>query len=203
MTKPWVVVSYLGFVVLSILYLDRPIAVYFHALEHGKNLLILNCVTALGVAPAYMALFAVLILLFRYVCRNQLYEARVWFLFLCLSLSNVICLVLKITLGRARPELLFDKQLYGFYGIHKQSSYWSFPSGHTTTIMSIALGLCVVFPRYCYAFILMGLTVVASRVMLTQHYLSDVMMASYLVLLEVGILLYWLRRKSWLGVVLA
>nr|WP_232220646.1 hypothetical protein [Legionella tunisiensis] len=65
--------------------------------------------------------------------------------------------------------------------------------------MGAALGLSILFPRYFYAFILAGLTIAFSRVFLTHHYLSDVLTASYLTLLEVGILLCILRRKSWLA----
>ncbi len=33
MTKPWVVGCYLGFLVLLFLYLDKPIAIFFHDLN--------------------------------------------------------------------------------------------------------------------------------------------------------------------------
>ena len=42
----------------------------------------------------------------------------------------------------------------------------------------------------------MALLVDFSRIMLTEHYLSDVIVASYLALIEVGLLLVWLRRKK-------
>ena len=51
-------------------------------------------------------------------------------------------------------------------------------------------------------FIFPGLLVVLSRIMLTHHYLSDVMAASYIALLEIALLLYWLRKKAFFSDVL-
>jgi len=199
MVTPWVALSVLGFIGLSILFVDKAVALYCHALALGHYSIVLRGITVLGFAPMYIGVLIALLFFFRYVRRSKDQENRVWFLLLCFSLSNVICLVLKITLGRARPALLFDQQIYGFYGLHKHAAYWSFPSGHTTTVMSLAFGLCVLFPRYCYAFIGLGLSVVVSRVVLTEHYLSDVVMAMDLVILEIGLLLYWMRRNAWLS----
>ena len=117
-----------------------------------------------------------------------------WFLWLCVLVPSLVCLVLKVLLGRARPDLLFNEHLYGFFGLKTHAPYWSFPSGHTTTVMGFVFGLSVLFPRKCYLFILAGSIVVLSRILLTHHYLSDVMAASYLALLEVGLLFWWSRR---------
>jgi membrane-associated phospholipid phosphatase len=46
------------------------------------------------------------------------------------------------------------------------------------------------------------LLVVLSRIMLTHHYLSDVMAASYIALFEIALLLYWLHKKSFFSDVL-
>jgi membrane-associated phospholipid phosphatase len=62
--------------------------------------------------------------------------------------------------------------------------------------MGLIFGLTVLFPRYFYLLFVTGLVVVSSRVLLTEHYLSDVMVASYLALLEVGFFAYWLRKKE-------
>lgn len=199
MTKPWVAMLYIGFVVLSFLYLDKPIAQYFYSIDLKENLPLLTWLTKLGLGLIYMVGFFVLALFFRYIRQNSEREARAWFLFMCVTIPGVICVFLKALLGRARPDMWFDEQLYGFFGFKTNAYFWSFPSGHTTTVIGAALGLSILFPRYFYAFILAGLTIAFSRVFLTHHYLSDVLTAGYLTLLEVGILLCILRRKSWLA----
>ncbi len=196
MIKPWVVVSYLGLIILSFLYLDRPIAYYFHGVDLRTNLPVLNWFTKLGLGALYLGPLFFLAVFFRYIHRNREWEVRAWFLWLCVLVPSIICVLLKMALGRARPDLLFSEQLYGFYGWQTHAPFWSFPSGHTTTVMGFVGGLCVLFPLYCYAFLSLGLVVVLSRILLTHHYLSDVMAASYLALLEVGLLLWWLRRRT-------
>ena len=196
MTKPWVVVGYLVLIILSILYFDKPIAYYFHDLDLKKTRPVLGWVTNLGLGGLYLVPLFILALFFRYVYHNKKWEERAWFLWLCVLISSLVCLVLKISFGRSRPDLLFSEHLYGFFGLKMSAYFWSFPSGHTTTIMSMAFGLSVLFPRYWYAFILVGLMIVCSRVMLTHHYLSDVMIAGYLALVEVGLIHYWLHRKN-------
>ena len=119
-----------------------------------------------------------------------------WFLWACVLIPNSIALVLKVILGRARPILWFNEHLYGFYGMKFHTAYWSCPSGHTTTAMSLAIALSMIWPRYIYGFLAVGLSVAVSRVMLAQHYFSDVVATSYLVVLELGLLLLWLRRKK-------
>ena len=198
MINPWVVFSYFGLIILSILYFDIPIAYYFHVFDLKSNLLLLNWLAKFGLGMLYLVLFFVLALFFRYFYCNKKWEERVWFLWLCIFIPNIICLGLKIILGRALPVLLFSKQEYGFYGFQLHADYWAFPSGHTTTIMGLVFGLSILFPRYFYAFIVSGFALVFSRIILTHHYFSDVMIAFYLTLLEVGVLFWWLRRNNWL-----
>ena len=101
-----------------------------------------------------------------------------------------------MSLGRARPILLFQKQFYGFYGFHFDHNFWSFPSGHATTIMGLSFGLSILFPRYVKYFMLLGILVMTTRVILTQHFLSDVLIAAYLCLIEVGIIYYLISRYT-------
>ena len=198
MLQPLVATCYLSFVMLSFLYFDQPIAWFFYNLDLKTKLPVLYWVTKLGTGEVYVIVLFLLFMFFRYIRPDTTKETRSLFLWLCVLVPYVLCGVLKVFLGRARPELLFDNQLYGFYGLHLQAVYWSFPSGHTTTIMGLVFGLIVLFPRYSYAFLCAGLLIVSTRVLLTNHYLSDVMTTGYLTLLEVGLLVMILRRKSWL-----
>lgn len=198
MLQPWIAACYLGFTALSFFYFDKPVAYFFKHLELGKKMPVFNWATHLGVNFIYIVTFFILFLFFRYVRRNKLAEIRSLFLWLCVLVPSLICSVFKVFLGRARPELLFENQLYGFYGMHFKHEFWSFPSGHTTTIMGLVFGLCIVFPRYMYGFLLTGVLLISTRVLLTNHFLSDVMVTSFLTLLEIGFMLNILRRKTWL-----
>ena len=76
-----------------------------------------------------------------------------------------------------------------------------FPSGHATTILSVAFGLSILFPRYRLLFVILGFFIALSRVLLGYHYFSDVLAASYLTLLEVIVLIYFLRKNNPLSLV--
>lgn len=198
MLKPWVAIPYLGFLVFSFLYLDKPLAEFLFNIDWLSNLIVLNLLTKLGLGLIYFPLLFISIYYFRYHRINKKWETRFWFLLLCVAIPNVICVVLKVILGRARPLMWFENHLYGFFGFQTNSNFWSLPSGHTTNIMSLVLGLSILFPRYFYALLSVGFTVALSRILLNQHYLTDVLSAFYLALIEIGILLYILHRKSWL-----
>ena len=197
MIKPWVMVSYVGLIVVSFLYFDQPIAYYFYNVDMRTNLPLLTWITHLGIGGVYFTLLLLFALYFRYINKKPYWESRVWFLWLCVVVPSIICFGLKVMFGRARPGLLFDENLYGFYGMQLHAPYWSFPSGHTTTVMGLMFGFAALFPKYCYGFILFGVVIVSSRIILTHHYLSDVLLASYLALIEVGLLNCWIRRKAW------
>lgn len=195
MTRPWVIVLWGALIVLFVGVLDQPITEAVHAIQPKLPLSGLRLLTFLGWWPLYCIGLAVLALSCRIIFQKKQLEKRVWFLWLCVVVANCICVFLKIGFGRARPDVWFSQHIYGFYGPHKSSLYWSFPSGHTTTIMSVMFGLCVLFPRHCVAFIVFGLMVVGSRILLTQHYVGDVLFASYLALIEVGLLYHWTKSR--------
>ncbi|MCH9755820.1 MAG: phosphatase PAP2 family protein [Gammaproteobacteria bacterium] len=196
MTKPWVIASYALLMVLLFLYFDKPIAVFFHDLKLGYLKYFLVAITSLGKSKPAIGLLFLLALLFRYIVHKKKWEMRAWFLWLCTLIPSVIVLGLKMLFGRARPELWFSDGLYGFQWIKFERLYWSFPSGHTATMMGLMFGLCVVWPRYRFVFLLFGFFVMLSRIVLFQHYVSDVMVSLYLTLIEVGILQWVLQRYA-------
>jgi hypothetical protein len=195
MTKPWVMIAYGVLVILSYCYWDKPLAYYFHSLDLKRQFPILSWFTHLGEGALYITLFFFIALYFRFIRPHKFNEKRTWFLWLCILIPYIVCGVLKVTLGRARPELFFTEHLYGFYGFHLHSEFWSFPSGHTTTIMALAFSLSFLFARYSLAFILAGLAIVLTRIMLNQHYLSDVLATSYLTLVGIGLLVHKSRLQ--------
>lgn len=196
MMKPWVGLLYLCLLVVSYVYWDQSIAYYFHELDVGAKFPVIKLITLFGLGGVCMLPPLILALYCRFMAHNKNWEVKFWFLFLSTFIPSMLCLVFKTLFGRARPSMLFNEHIYGFFGFKTQAAYWSCPSGHTSSIMGLVFGLSLLFPRYFYAFILTGLIVATSRIMLTNHYLSDVLTAAYLALVEVGILVWWLKRKA-------
>lgn len=197
MKKPWVITSYAILVILSYIFIDRALATYFHQLDLRTTMHFLHYLTALGQWMGYLVLFFAAAFYFRFIQVNPLYAARSLYLLACVFLVNMVCLVIKVTLSRARPDLFFTANQFGFYWFKLKGIYWSFPSGHTTTIISVASGLGIVFPRYFYVLLSLALLVAASRVLLYYHYLSDVMTGFYLSLMVVGLFTEYLNGKKW------
>lgn len=187
-------------VILTYTYIDKVLATYLVNLHLKESFTFLDWVTKLGSAPVYTVAFFLAALYFRYIRLNHLLQARCWFLCLCVIVPELLCGVLKVALGRARPNMWFEGHFYGFYGWQTNENFWSFPSGHTTAIMGVSLGLGIIFPRYFYAFVMGAFCVACSRLLLIEHYLSDILATGYLTLIEIGILIYLLKYKGWLSI---
>lgn len=193
--NPWVLLSYLLLVILCFTLVDKHLALYFHQLNLGTTRKILSLFTNLGAWFIYVGIFLAAGTYFRFIKKHAINEATSWFLLGCVLIPNLFNFVLKITLSRARPELLFTENLYGFYWLQWKDAYWSFPSGHAVTVASLAAGLSTIVPKYFYAFMGAALLVALTRVVLYRHYLSDIMVGFYLALLVVGFFAHYMKRK--------
>lgn len=196
MLRPWVVISYVLLVTLSFLYLDKPLTLFCQSLDWGPFIAVLKSLTLLGSKTIYVLGLPVLAVVLRYLFKYKTAACRVWFLWLCVFVPNAIGAVFKILFGRARPELLLQAQEYGFQWVHLDHAHHSFPSGHTATIMGLVFGLWIIIPRYRWVFLTLGVLVACSRVLLLQHYLSDILTAAYLALIEVWIMQRVLQRYA-------
>ena len=196
--NPVTVLGVMLLIGLCYFYVDRPLVNWLVHFNLLKNFPVLMWITNLGNSSIDLVIIFVVALVFRYGYVEPLWEQRAWFLWLCVACSNLICGVLKVILGRARPDLWLQSHEFGFFWLKMDSLHMSFPSGHTTTIMSMAFGFSVLFPRFWYWFLSVGALVVLSRVLLLQHYLSDVLAAIYLTLLVVMSLVCVLRKQGWM-----
>ncbi len=185
-----------AFLLMSVVFyffLDRPIAVYCH--EHADFFSLLHVTRSLGEGESYFILFLCLIMLAKLRAYPR-WVARYMFLFCWFSFIYGACVVLKILLGRARPMWWFSDHLFGFYGPSFQHLYHSFPSGHTTIWVLLACYLGLLFPRYMKGFFLVALLGGLTRILLTDHYVSDVLGTIYFTCLVWFSLLNQLQKES-------
>lgn len=192
--KPWFVVSYLFLAIISYLYLDKDLSLYFHGL-HSREIVMVKWFTNLGMAKVHLALLPLLALASNFIFRKKDLALKFTVLWVCELYPAFIAWVLKNVVGRARPVLLFDKNEYGFFGWNLDGNFHSFPSGHATIVTSFVIGLTILFPRYFVYWASFCLLIMLSRVVLTIHYLSDVLLSSYLVFLEFAVFFYIIRNK--------
>lgn len=162
---------------LCYFFIDRTVSEYFYHHPWPKQLAYL---ALLGKGWLYVFMFMTFALV-QYV-RNDLKQARLW-LWLAAWVCYVYscCGVLKVVFGRARPWLWLSDHRFGFYGWQFNDNFWSFPSGHVTVYMALALGASWFKPRYTLYFFLGALALSALRVIFLYHFVSDVLATSVLV----------------------
>ncbi|MBB4264707.1 phosphatase PAP2 family protein [Roseospira visakhapatnamensis] len=202
MTFAWVVLACL----LSIALLDQPLALALKARVDGDWQGFWRVLTALGSGwPWYTLGLATW-----GVCRWREARSR-WpdssarwaararataFLLAGLALSGVLVTALKALFGRLRPVWLFREGEYGFAPLSFEWAANSFPSGHSQTIWAAMTALMLIFPRHWPTWVTLGILVAASRLFLTVHYLSDVLMGSLIGIATVVLLARWARRRG-------
>jgi len=103
-----------------------------------------------------------------------------WFIIVSMAVSGVLGQIVKFCVGRYRPRYLFEEGLYGLdpFGVHM--GMYSFPSGHTQTVVAAMTALMLIYPRYNLLYILVAVLVGSSRALTTIHYPSDVIMGAYI-----------------------
>lgn len=181
-----------AFAFLSYWYLDQALAHYIH--ETGVNVsnTFFNGVTQFG--DAKYPLIGTFFLYLIYRKRDKLFARKNLYVFSAVAISGLIVDIVKVIAGRMRPELLFDAQQYGFGGFKFESSFYSFPSGHSATAFSFFIAISLLNPKYKYPFLILAVLIVLSRIILLQHYLSDVAVGS-----AIGAFCaYWIYHRYYL-----
>jgi undecaprenyl-diphosphatase len=88
---------------------------------------------------------------------------------LSLVSSHLLVQLIKRTVGRSRPAAVER-----LVSLVSEPDRFSFPSGHSTASMSVALSYALVFPWWAVPLLALALLVGFSRVCLRVHYPSDV-----------------------------
>ena len=187
---------------------DRPVALFLHSTGPDLEWLhhLAHEITVFGNSAWYLIPTPILYAVLRWgvlprtgdpARREKILKlARIClFLFVAVAFSGLLTDLLKIFFGRARPRLLFHHELYSFSFFQISARMWSFPSGHANTIFALATACYLVAPRGRYLYFSVAVLVAISRVVVGDHYPSDIIMGAYLgVLTTVYLKSFFLRR---------
>ena len=102
------------------------------------------------------------------------------FLLAALIVAGIAIHVLKVLFGRWRPDTTIYTGLSGFSWFNFAHDAKSFPSGHSQLIWTVAVSLLLIYPRLIIIYLVTAILVSLSRVMLNQHFVSDVLLGAYL-----------------------
>jgi len=135
-------------------------------------------------------IFAVAVIILLMVLRRW---SQAWQLLIAFVLSALLAQILKNVFSMPRPLEVFNhgEYLYFIDGI-THHGHSSFPSGHSTSVFTLATMLAIFEKnkRMNVFYLLAAVAVGYSRIYLGQHFLTDVVMGSFLGV-AIAILVHW------------
>jgi len=177
---------------ISVDVVDRPLALFFHARDPDFRALF-DLTGQLGLTYGYLTIFGLAFVALHWGGsfprlqplggRMRAFSAIPAFLFLSIAASGILADLLKLIFGRLRPKLLFNSGAYDFAWLGLRPDHWSFPSGHTATIVALITALWYLWPRHLLFYVLVASVVSLSRVAVGAHYLSDVFAGALIAIL--------------------
>ena len=109
-----------------------------------------------------------------------LIASTIGFVFVSVGGAGLIANLAKNIIGRARPKLFetagpLDFELFAF-----DPDYASLPSGHATNIFALATVIAILWPRGRVLLYTLAAWIAASRVLIGEHYVTDVVLGAIL-----------------------
>jgi membrane-associated phospholipid phosphatase len=179
MKKRWIAAGLLlsGGVLSAISYYFWDVQLMYYC--QGLNRSVVGAaeiITHAGDSLWYFILLVPAFIFIRFVRKNEQWSAKILYLILCISLSGILNTGIKWLMGRNRPINLIEDGVFGFdfFRIIYLYETTSFPSGHTVTAFALATAFSYLYPRLRVPAYLVAAMIGMSRVVLTAHYLSDV-----------------------------
>lgn len=195
--QPYFFIPYALLIIFSYIYWDTPVAQFFQHISFSPSIdVVVNIINDLGLGWFYILGLPIAAYIAKRYKRHRLTKILI-FIWLGILFAGIICDVLKVIFGRARPDALFDYQHDGFYWFQESARYWSMPSGHATVITAVMAGCACFKPRYTLVFLSVALIISAARVVLTQHYVSDILAGMYLAVACVYFLHAFFLKKGY------
>ncbi len=161
------------FSLLAYLFIDQKLALLIN--KHIHYLFIYKTLSLVIAPLPHLALSSILTISALHKRLRKYLKSFTRYL-LAVLIFMFIAGILKICLGRARPEFFIKTGFYGFSFMQGHHSYFrSFPSSHAATAFAL-ISLC----RVRWYWYLSLIPFVSSRLLLGEHYLSDIIVGSML-----------------------
>lgn len=134
------------------------------------------------------------------VWRNATGEAAMIsaFIFLGVGVPGLMTNLLKRLIGRGRPGEFDAVGAFSFQNFLNDSTFQSFPSGHSATAIATAFAVGFLWPRLFMLLFVIGVAVAISRVPVGAHYPTDVFAGIVVGMLGAYLVRNVFARKGWL-----
>jgi membrane-associated phospholipid phosphatase len=187
----------------SMIWFDRPVADFLH--KHGGVVQpVFDVVQDFGLGWPWLVLSGLAFVVLRwggewqrlrpYAAKMRAEAFAPGFIFVAVAASGLAVDLLKIIVGRTRPKLMFADGTYDFTWFGLRADLWSFPSGHAVTAAALATALWCLWPRPVWFYIAGAGLVAVSRVVTSQHYLSDVVAGAAIGVIVTRLIAAWMLR---------
>lgn len=186
-----------------IVYADKPIALYISQSIDRTSFQVWAAITKVGDAGPYFIFFILLFLAARAmfvrtapmaIARWYAYLARTaLFSLVSFAVAGLLVNLLKFCFGRGRPRHLFTEGSDVFSPMSSEWLFNSFPSGHAQVIFIMATLVAVVLPRLSFVAFFIAAMVALSRVMISVHYVSDIVFGAFIGIATV----LWVRQCAY------
>jgi len=165
---------------LSYLFIDIPVTIFFYDMHGSVKTFFGQYVTKAGTSTWILIFSLSVYMIFR--IKKPFFAQQGLFIFISIALSGILVNILKVIFSRYRPKAYFQDGLFGFdlFALKTKYIFNSFPSGHATTAMGLAVALMLLFPKYRIGAFFFGVIVASSRFIVTAHYVSDVLIGGLL-----------------------
>ncbi len=120
---------------------------------------------------------------------------RLQFIFCAVAFSNLVTEVLKYGIGRGRPFVGGEANAFHFSHFAGNPAYYSFPSGHATTALALAMAVSAVWPQARVAMAIYALIIAVSRLVLLAHHPSDVVAGAMVGIVGTVFVRYWFAAR--------
>lgn len=183
------VLSFFGIIiatVLLIITIDPLVALYFHRYPVAEGLLNAIELSSQLVNPvlisAIASLYAITYLMYRKYNSTTANLTRCYYFSLSLILSFIMVAILKVLIGRHRPDLLMETETYGFTLFSLSSENHSFPSGHAAITSTLLFAWKFFFNNRVILLLiaLLLLVILPGRILTGAHYPSDVIFGVFI-----------------------
>ncbi|HRK05659.1 MAG TPA: phosphatase PAP2 family protein [Chlorobiota bacterium] len=166
--------------VCSYVWIDVPLAIWIHSISTPWMQNIGSVLEEAGKSHWLLGYTLIVVVVTWRSWRDV--STRHLVVFASIAASGILANIIKILINRSRPPLLFSDGIAEARPFSFIFDYiWqSFPSGHATTGLALAVAGSAMYPRYKILFWFAGLAIAAGRIIYNVHYLSDVLVGSAL-----------------------
>jgi membrane-associated phospholipid phosphatase len=165
--------------VVSYHFIDLQMAIFLFKIENSSCKQLFDIITEFGRTELYL-IPAFLCYMFWGYRKRSAPARKSLYIFCTIAASGLTVDLIKVISGRFRPDMYRLNGLYGFDFFKLDSDFLSFPSGHAATVTSFAIALCLLFPRFRPLWLTYALLISASRIIVSAHYFSDVLVGSFI-----------------------